>query len=183
MNKIIPGQKVPNFQVDLTDGTKWRLYDHAPETMLLLDFYRGFHCPRCRARIESIDAALDDFAAAGLDVIAISTDSDERSEMTQEEWAIGRVPVGHNLTLEDASNLGLYLSSTIDIRPMEQKIFCEPAVMIVRPDFTLYGAIIQTFPFARPSIEELMSIPKFAVENGYPPRGDYVLPSEKSAAE
>lgn len=183
MNKIIPGQKMPDFQVDLPDGTKWRLYDHAPKTMLLLDFYRGFHCPRCRNRIETINDSLDDFEKAGLDVIAISADSDERSAMTQAEWKCDRITLGHNLSLEDASKLGLYLSSTIDIRPLEQKIFCEPSVMVVRSDLTLYGAIIQTFPFARPSIEELISIPEFAITNGYPPRGDYVLPNEKAAAE
>lgn len=183
MYKIMPGRKVPDFEVTLADGSKWRLYDNKPDYMLLIDFYRGYHCPRCKRQLEELNGAVDAFAKVDCDLIAISMDSDERAALTQAEWACDKLKVGHNLTTEDADRLGLYISNTFDLRPMEIKLFSEPAVYIIQSDFTLYGAIVQTFPFARPNVSDLLDIPGFAKRENYPPRGDFVLEEGVRMAE
>jgi thiol-disulfide isomerase/thioredoxin len=175
MNKIVPGQQVPDFSVGLADGSIWRLSENAPDYMLMIDIYRGYHCPRCRQHLEAINAAMADFNKARMDVIAVSADSAERVAKSYAEWDIGNVVVGGGLSIADADRLGLYLSHSIEIRPLESPVFAEPAVLFVRSDLTLYGAILQTFPFARPKIPDLLEVPTFAAAQNYPPRGDYVL--------
>jgi hypothetical protein len=175
MNKIVPGQQVPDFSVRLADGGIWRLSENAPDYMLMIDVYRGYHCPRCRGHLEAINAAIADFKKARMDVIAVSADSAERVAKCYAEWDIADVLVGGGLSIADADRLGLYLSHSIEIRPLESPIFAEPAVLFVKSDLTLYGAILQTFPFARPKIPDLLEVPTFAAAQNYPPRGDYVL--------
>ena len=41
----------------------------------------------------------------------------------------------------------------------------------MRPDLTLYGAVIGTFPFARPSVDDLFEVASIVRERDYPPRG------------
>jgi AhpC/TSA family len=172
--KLVPGKPVPDFSVQLADGSEWRLYENAPAYMLMIDFYRGYHCPRCRNHLQSIDAALDEFARAHMDVICISADTKERADLSSNEWKVQNLKIGHGLTEGDAAKLGLYMSKPIEIRPMELKPFAEPAILIVRSDLTLYGAILQTFPFSRSNISDLLEIPVFAAAQSYPPRGDHV---------
>ena len=125
--------------------------------------------------LEAISAAAADFKKARMDVIGISADSSERAAKSRSEWAIGNVAIGSDLSIEDADRLGLYLSHAIEIRPLESPVFAEPAVLFVRRDLTLYGAVVQTFPFARPKVPDLLEVPTFASAQNYPPRGDYVL--------
>jgi thiol-disulfide isomerase/thioredoxin len=175
MNKLVPGKPVPDFSAKLADGRLWRLSENAPDYMLMIDIYRGYHCPRCRGHLEAISAAAADFKKARMSVIAISVDSSERVAKSYQEWNIADITIGGELALEDADSLGLYLSHSIEIRPLESPIFTEPAVLFVRSDLTLYGAILQTFPFARPKIADLLEVPTFAAAKNYPPRGDYLL--------
>ncbi len=175
MNRIVPGQRVPDFAVKLAGGETWRLSENAPQYMLMIDVYRGYHCPRCRMHLEAISAAATDFKNARMDVIGISADSAERAAKSRAEWAVGNVALGSDFSIADADRLGLYLSHSIEIRPLESPLFVEPAVLFVRRDLTLYGAILQTFPFARPKVSDLLEVPTFAAARDYPPRGDYVL--------
>ena len=112
-----------------------------------------------------------------MNVIGVSADSAERAAKSRAEWNISNVTIGSNLSIADADRLGLYLSHAIEMRPLESEVFVEPAVLFVRSDLTLYGAIIQTFPFARPKVHDLLEVPTFAAAQNYPPRGDYSLPS------
>ena len=46
-------------------------------------------------------------------------------------------------------------------------------MFIVRPDATLYCGAVQTMPFARPHLNELLAAIDFALAKGYPARGEY----------
>lgn len=81
MSKLVPGQSAPDFTVNLADGSRWRLSENAPDYMLMIDIYRGYHCPRCWGHLEAISAAADDFKTAKMDVIGISVDSSEGCEI------------------------------------------------------------------------------------------------------
>lgn len=175
MQRLLPGRAVPDFAVELADGSTWRLSENPPDFMLMIDIYRGVHCPRCRTHLETISTMASDFADARLEVIAVSTDSRERADRSRVDWAVPNVRIGHGLSLRDAQALGLFLSHSIESRPLESPIFAEPGVLFVRPDLTLYGSIIQTFPFARPKPADLLEVATFVAKQGYPPRGDHVL--------
>lgn len=174
MQRIMPGRRVPDFDVELAGGGRWRLSENAPDYMLMIDIYRGHHCPRCRMHLEAVSAAAQDFANARLDVMAISMDGAERADTSRAEWAVGRIRIGHGLSSDDAIALGCYLSHAIESRPLETPIFAEPNILFVRHDLTLYGVITQTFPFSRPKVDDLVEVATFAAARNYPPRGGYV---------
>jgi hypothetical protein len=55
----------------------------------------------------------------------------------------------------------------------EPALFSEPGVFIVRPDATRYYWAVQTMPFARPHIDELIGALDFAIAKDYSARGEY----------
>jgi uncharacterized protein YigE (DUF2233 family) len=112
-------------------------------------------------------------------VVAISSDGEERAARMAEKVRAQRVRIGYGLTLAEARAWGLYVSrgkgvSSIGIEEPER--FSEPGVFLVRPDGTLYYGAVQTMPFARPRFDDLLTAVDFAVQKGYPARGEDVEP-------
>jgi alkyl hydroperoxide reductase subunit AhpC len=169
MSRVAPSQTMPDIEVDLVSGGRWKLSDHAPKFLLMVDVYRGLHCPRCRRHLESVSEAAGEFAALGIDVIAISADPKDRAEETRATWDVGNLQIGYGLDIGLARRLGLYVSTPI--RDTETERFAEPGVFLVRPDLTLYGAVINSFPFVRPAVSDLLEVAMIVKERNYPPRG------------
>ena len=48
----------------------------------------------------------------------------------------------------------------------------EPGLFLVRPDGTLYAASIQTMPFARPHVADVLAAVDYITKKAYPPRGE-----------
>lgn len=132
--------------------------------------YRGLHCPICKTYLRDLDARMDDFAARGVDVIAVSTDTGERAEKAQQQWELKRLPVGYGLSIASAREWGLYVSR--GIKETEPAEFAEPGIFLVKPDGTLYCASFNTMPFARPSFQDIVTAVDFVTKNNYPARGE-----------
>lgn len=169
MTRLLPAQKMPEIEVELAGGGNWRLSQNAPDFMLMIDVYRGVHCPRCRRHLEAASKRKSELDALGLGLIAISTDPEDRANKARAEWDIPNVPIGYGLSIDTARALGLYISQ--NYTTFETEIFAEPGVFFVRSDLTLYGAVINTFPFARPNLDDLIEVAKVVKERDYPPRG------------
>ena len=54
----------------------------------------------------------------------------------------------------------------------EPERFREPSIFLVRPDNTLFAAMLSSFPFGRPPVAEVLSALLFARRTDYPARGD-----------
>ncbi len=169
-NKIKPREKTPNLEVRLINDLKWSLEEQEAKNFTMLVFYRGLHCPVCKKYLEDLATKLDDFSERGINMIAISTDSEERAKEAGKKWNISDLPVGFNFSVEDAKKWGLYISDSISDK--EPKHFSEPAIFLIRPDQTLYFSSIQTMPFARPDFEQILRAIDFVVEKNYPARGE-----------
>ncbi len=52
-------------------------------------------------------------------------------------------------------------------------LFSEPALFLVSPDQTLYYMSVQSMPFVRPHLSELLGALDFAIDKNYPARGEY----------
>ncbi len=167
--RLIPAAKLPDLSFSLVDGGSWQLAANPPGFMLLLEVYRGYHCPRCRLHLEALNDAKADFDTAKMDIIAVSMDTAEKAKTTRSEWGIKDLKLGYGLKLADAEKLGLFISQSI--REGESDIFAEPGVFFIQPDLTLYGAVIGTFPFVRPAVADLLEVGMIVAERGYPPRG------------
>lgn len=183
---VMPRQHAPALEVDTLGGGTWRLADQTPGNFTLVVFYRGLHCPICSRYIADLERKLADFAELGVDVIAISADSEERARTAQRDWKLDRLTIGYGLDLDTARAWGLYISSGVGKTSTgveEPALFPEPGLFLVRADGTVYFGSVQTMPFARPGFAEILGATKFVLEHKYPARGEVVDHGAARAAE
>ena len=164
-----PRQKTPDLTINLTNGTEWTLSKQDPEAFTMIIVYRGLHCPVCKKYLEELQTKLPKFKELGVNVVAVSSETKALAEKTTEEWAIGDVPLGYEFPIEDAREWGLFISKGIKDEP---ETFIEPGLFIIRPNQELYCASIQTMPFARPELDDVINAIKFVLSKDYPARGE-----------
>ncbi|MBA2665960.1 MAG: AhpC/TSA family protein [Trueperaceae bacterium] len=177
LTPLMPRQSVPPLSVSTVDGGRWTLSESSATSFTMVVFYRGHHCPICAKYLRELERVLDEFAARGVDVIAVSGDVEERARRAKEDWRLTRLRIGHGLDLDDARRWGLYISTGIGTTSSgveEPVLFTEPAVYLVRPDGTLYYGSVQTSPFARPDFTQLLAAVDKALATDYPARGEVV---------
>jgi peroxiredoxin len=162
-------------------GGRFDLTSEAPERFALLDFFRGLHCPQCRNHLKDLEAKLPEFEKRGVSVMALSSDDAERAARMKQEWALPNLRVGYGLDLASARSWGLYISTgrgKTSTGVEEPPLFSEPGMFLVRPDRTLYFAIVQTMPFVRPHFSDILTALDFVIAKDYPARGEVAtLPS------
>ncbi|QTD56268.1 peroxiredoxin-like family protein [Parasphingorhabdus cellanae] len=171
MPTLVPNQSVPDFTVAMTDGGKFQLSQRAGDNFTLLLFYRGLHCPICKGQLRDLQRKLGDFAERGVMAVAISMDDQGRAQKSAEDWGIDELMLGYGLGEDTARQLGLYMSAGRPDSP-EPARFSEPALFLVRPDQTLYFASVQSMPFTRPPLDQLLQGIDYALANDYPARGE-----------
>ena len=172
---IKPRQAVPELEVVTLGGGTWSLSEQSPENFTMVVFYRGLHCPICGRYLRDLDRKIGDFAEKGVEVIMISTDSEERARQAKADWKLEHVTVGYGLGLETARAWGLYVSGGVgktSVGIEEPALFNEPGLFVVRPDGTLYFGTVQTMPFARPNFGEILQALDFVLAKNYPARGE-----------
>ena len=167
---LIPDQKVPDMELPLTIQARFELSDQTPDLFTMLIFYRGKHCPVCKSYLEEIGSRLDEITGAGLSPFAISMDSEDRAMVVDKEWKTGDLPLVYDLSEDQARQWGLYISKKRE-GSEEPDVFSEPGLFLIRPDMTLYFAQVQSGPFTRPSIDQLLDGVKVIKEKDYPARG------------
>jgi len=165
-----PRRDAPSLSVSQVAGDTWSLDAQAPENFAMIVFYRGLHCPVCQTYLSTLDRLADNYRAAGTSPIAVSMDAPDRAQRTVEEWGLETLPVGYGLSKEDARRWGLYLSE--GIKDDEPALFCEPGLFLVRPDGTLFYAAVNSMPFGRPDVEDLLESIRWIEEHDYPARGE-----------
>jgi peroxiredoxin len=169
MSQLMPRHPVPDLDLSLAGGGRFVLSEHPPESFTLLLFYRGLHCPICRGQLEDLQNRLEAFAEAGVRAVAISMDGEERAEAAKAEWGLDRLDVAYGLTEEKARAFGLYISSAISEKEPDR--FSEPGIFLVNPDGTLYFVAVQSMPFTRPPLDQLLMGINYARSHSYPARG------------
>ncbi|SHI52785.1 Peroxiredoxin [Mesonia phycicola] len=170
MKNFKPRQKVPALNIKTVNGTNWNIEESNPENFNLIIFYRGLHCPVCKTYLQELNTLIKDYEERGVNVIAISSNTKELAEKTVESWDVDNVTIGYDFPIEEARKWDLYVSEGInDKEPAE---FVEPAIFLVRPDQTLYASSVQTMPFARPKLKELLKSIDFVLDKDYPARGE-----------
>lgn len=167
-SKPLPGTAAPALSLPLAGGGTYTLADQTPGSATMVIFYRGYHCPVCQGYLAKVVEHAPAFADAGMPIVLVSMDGQERAEKAKEEWGLGDLPVAYGLTEDQAREWGLYI--TTSIKEVETPVFCEPGTFWVTGDGNLYLIDIASMPFARPDLEILLSR-VIAIGNGYPARG------------
>lgn len=136
----------------------------------MIVFYRGHHCIVCRHYIHDLAIRHPEFAERGVEVIAISSNNQEKARQSQNEWHTQDLNIGYDFSVDEAKKLGLYISKAI--KPTEPIFFFEPAIFVIRPDGTLYCLAVQSVPFARPHFKDILNSFDLINRENYPPRGE-----------
>lgn len=166
---IKPREKTPNISINLVNDTTWNLNEQSPEHFTMIIFYRGKHCPICKKQLEELQKKINKFTERGINVVAISSDSEETAKATYKEWDIDDIPLGYNFSIEAAREWGLFISKG---RKKEPEYFNEPGIFILKPDQTLYWEAIQSMPFGRPNVNDILGGIDYILKEDYPARGE-----------
>ncbi len=166
---LVPNRPVPALTVPTLAGEPFDLARRRPRGFTQLVFYRGLHCPICKGYLKGLETRLSEFEERGVETIAISTDPRERAKEAASAWGLDRLAIGYGLAIDTARSWGLYISAAI--REGEPALFAEPGLFLVRPDGRLYWAAVQTMPFTRPSVSDVLQALDFVQAKNYPARG------------
>jgi len=179
--RVIPGDTMPAIDARMVRRDpggvgRWALAREKSAQLTLLAFYRGIFCPICRVWLGELDRLVPEFEQRGVSVIALSCDKKDAAEKAVKEWGLQRLRVGYNLAPDDARQAGLYISEGRGISAStglkEPMLFTEPALLLVRPEGELYAAWIQSTPYARVHIAEVLTaVDNFVAKHLPEPRG------------
>ena len=141
----------------------------ARENWTLFVVYRGKHCPRCKAYLNTLNDMADDWRAAGIDIAVVSADPLEKAAADQEEFGWG-FDLGYGMTEDQMEALGLYISDPLSPDETDRR-FAEPGVFVLWPDGTQFLVAISNGPAARPDLHQLLDGMVFSQKHNRPPRG------------
>ena len=167
---LMPGQEVPSLDLPLTIGAQYDLAKQRPENFTLIAFYRGSHCPVCRSYLEEMGSKVAALSEHGINPVAVSMDPKGRAMIVDSDWQTGDLPLAYAMDEDKAREWGLYISEAREGSD-EPEVFSEPGLFLVRPDGTLYMAQVQSAPFTRPPLDDLIEGIEIALEQDYPARG------------
>jgi peroxiredoxin len=171
--KLTAGQAFPKIEVPLVSGGTLAIGKdaQASDNWRLVVIYRGKHCPICMRYLTQLESLKGDFEEAGLDVVAISGDGQEKAASVTKDNGLS-FPVGYGLSIDQMKQLGLYISDPRSSKETDQP-FPEPGLFVIRPDNVIQIIDISNAPFARPELGAILRGVKFIRENDYPVRGTH----------
>lgn len=169
MASVKPSEQAPGLVVDLVGGGSWDLAAQHPEGFTLIVFYRGHHCPVCRAQLSELNRRIDELEQRGLSVIAVSGDTEELAHQSKLEWHLDRLTLGYGLSVETMRAWGLFVSAGHDGEPER---FNEPGLFLVKPDGTVYYEALTSMPWGRPRLDDIVNGVDYVLQSDYPARGE-----------
>jgi peroxiredoxin len=165
--KPLSGQAMPRFTLSSADGGEVEIGGTGRWQLVVV--YRGKHCPICTRYLTTLNELLPEFEKAGVDLVAISTDPAEKACPQAAEMGLS-FPVGYALPIDQARELGLYISNPRSPQETDQP-FTEPGTFLVNPDGELQIIDISNAPFSRPDPASILTGIKVIREKDYPIRG------------
>ncbi|PSW21309.1 AhpC/TSA family protein [Photobacterium sanctipauli] len=171
-NKLKAGDAFPAMDATLLDGSKVTLGKPAGgATWQAVFVYRGKHCPLCTKYLNELESYKQAFADAGVDILAVSGDSEEQliAHLTQLEISF---PIAYGLTEEQMKTLGVYISLPRSAQETDHN-FAEPGLFVVNEQGNLHVVDISNNPFVRPELGALSRGLAWIrnPDNNYPIRG------------
>ena len=167
---VQPGAIVPSFDIPLTNGPTLSFpADLSQDGPTLLVVYRGLHCGICKLYLSEIAEQAERFAELSVTVVATSADSKDKAQAARREWTDDRVLFGYGLGHADGKMLRLFL--TAKRKDGEPDRFFEPGMYLLAPDGTVLFVSVQSMPFGRPAVAEMIQRIGWMLDNEIPPRG------------
>jgi thiol-disulfide isomerase/thioredoxin len=133
MSTVKPREVTPSLDVDTLDGGRFTLGEQNPEAFTMVVFYRGLHCPVCRKYLGELDRLYDDFRDQGVE----------------------NVQIGYGLEIEKMREWGFLVSRGEGSE--EPQLYGEPGLFLIRADEIVYYQAINSMPFGRPELQEMLT--------------------------
>ena len=174
MNKLIAGSQFPTIEVTGLAGNIVNIAMPAAGCdWKMVVVYRGKHCPLCSHYLTQLAQLKADFAGLGIDIIAVSADSETQAKAHMSELNLN-LDVAYGLSIEQMQALGLYLSHPRSAQETDH-VFAEPGLFVINEKGQLQVIDIANGPFVRPELNTLLSGLGFIrnPDNHYPIRGTY----------
>ena len=172
MTRPTPKQQAPELTFPVLGGDSWNLTEQQPEHFTLIVFYRGLHCPICKKYLQQLAGLLPEFEKLGVNVLAVSRDSEKRARLSRQKWDIPQLTLGYGLDQATAKAWGLYLSK--GVKEGEPEVFSEPGLFLIDSSNAVYYAAINSNPWGRPYLPSFVKAVDYIVKTGYPARGELV---------
>lgn len=172
---IRPRAKAPPLVLETLSG-EFDLATRTPARFTMVVFYRGVHCGFCRRYLQELESLVPSFAEIGVEAIAVSCDDRERAKKAKSDWKLSSFPIGFGLTLDQASEWGLFIST--GIKDDQPDFFPEPGQFLIEPGGIIHAAYIQSWPFARPRLADIRDAIVFGGERNKPARGEMTTLSQ-----
>ena len=167
---VRPREQAPDLTVPLHAGTTYRLAGQHPASYTMVVFFRGLHCPVCRAQLTELNRRLDELQDLGIEVVAVSGENRERTQQLASEWKLDQLRIAYGLCEAQMRSWGLFVSRAIT--EDEPALFNEPGLFLITPEGTVYYESILSMPVGRPRLDDLLSAAKYWREHSYPARGE-----------
>ncbi len=88
---------------------------------------------------------------------------------TVDEWRLDRLKVGYGLDVDTMRRWGLFVSAGHDGEPA---LFNEPGLFLINPDGAVYYEALNSMPWGRPRLDDIVNGIDFVVTADYPARGE-----------
>jgi len=85
ISPLLIGEKIPDVALKATNGSNQQLHNIFGQKPTVLLFYRGGWCPFCNAHLAEIQEAQNEILNMGYQIIAVSPDSPENLQATDEK--------------------------------------------------------------------------------------------------
>ncbi|WP_299529203.1 peroxiredoxin-like family protein [Ulvibacterium sp.] len=170
MNRPTPKRTAPDLRFPVLGGNEWSLGDQSPDTFTLIVFYRGLHCPICKKYLQQLQKLLPEFDQNGVQVVAVSMDTEKRARLSRQKWEIPNLSLGYGLEEATARQWALYLSA--GVKEGEPDIFSEPGLFLIDSKNQVYYSAINSNPWGRPYLPSFVKAVDYIIQSGYPARGE-----------
>ena len=149
MPKLQNGDLFPDLDLTVLDRGATKLSALASGSWTLVQVYRGEWCPTCQAYFDRVARSRSEIADAGLRIVAISADPEEKARVTRDQ---------HGLWFPIAYGAGLSLAAELDIYADHERKHLQPAFFLLDPERRIRHVSVQSGGMARPPIEEFVAL-------------------------
>ncbi|MCB4436399.1 peroxiredoxin family protein [Alteromonas sp. McT4-15] len=172
--KLNAGDAFPSIEVTDSEGNQVTLGEPREGfTWQAVFVYRGRHCPLCTRYLNQLAEYKEQFAQAGVDIIAVSADSEAQMRQQLTQVSVN-FPVAYGLTEAQMKALGVYISIPRSEQETDHN-FAEPGLFVVNEQGNLHVVDISNNPFVRPELGALANGLNWIRDpkNNYPIRGTF----------
>ena len=149
-NKLRIGDTLPQFTLNLTDGSRLTLPNDVKSEFAVVLFYRGHWCVFCRRQLADFEQKKNELQELGISVYAASVDTGDDALQVANEVSF---PIGEGVTREVADTIGAWWE--------DRRQIVQPSQFLIRGDGTVLESTYSDGPLSRLVAEEVCGLVNF----------------------